>query len=147
MGCLWVTSSHCAELEITFTKPDTYTDIRSGFDGPNYSAQDIATNLEKHLTRLAKKLPDEYQLKMDVTDIDLAGDTRRHNMRVVTERLPPRLAFSYSLLDANDQVLIQSNENIRDFAFMSNRSLRLKGDPFGHEKKLLSDWFKKLFQK
>lgn len=146
VGCFWVTCSQAGQLEMTFTEPDSFTDIRSGFNSPRYSAEDIAANLEKYLTKLAQRLPDDYKLIINFTDIDLAGDALGYDIRVVTERYPPRLAFFYQLLDENSQVILESNDNIRDFAFMSNRSLKHKNSTLGFEKKLLDDWFKNTFK-
>jgi hypothetical protein len=134
-----------AMLDITFSKPDTYTDIRSAFSGPRYSIKDITSNLEKYLTRLADKLPPTYVLKMNITDIDLAGDTRGQNTRIVMQMFSPRLAFDYQLLDENNQVVLENTESIRDSSFMDNQSLRYKNEFLGYEKKLLDDWSRETF--
>ena len=137
--------AQAAKLNITFSNPKSYTDIRPAFDGMQYSTEDITSNIEKYLTTLAEKLPQNYLLKMNVTDIDLAGDTRGQNIRLVMQHFSPRLAFSFQLLDENSQVLLETTENIRDSAFMSNQSLKHKNDFLGYEKKLLDDWLKETF--
>jgi hypothetical protein len=67
--------AQAAKLDMTFSKPEAYTDIRPAFDGIQYSAEDTTSNLEKYLIKLAKKLSHNYRLTMNVTDIDLAGNT------------------------------------------------------------------------
>jgi hypothetical protein len=62
--------AQAAKLDMTFSKPEAYTDIRLAFDGIQYSAEDITSNLEKYLINLAKKLSQNYRLTMNVTDID-----------------------------------------------------------------------------
>lgn len=140
-----VHSAQSAELALTFNQPEQYTDIREGFSGPQYNYEDIFRIFEKHLGKLASKLPNNYQLVMQVTDIDLAGDIAGGDIRVVTHPFSPRIAFSYQLLDADQVVVVEGKENIRDSAFMTNRSLRYKSDPLGYEKKLFDDWFKERF--
>jgi hypothetical protein len=65
------------------------------------SKDDITSNIEKHLTKLAEKLPQRYLLKMNVTDIVLEGDTQSQDIPLVMQRFPPRLANSDELLDEN----------------------------------------------
>lgn len=134
-----------AKVEITWTSPENYTDIKDPFYGTNSTKEDAFYNIEKLLKRMAKKLPDGYLLKVDVTDLDLAGETHSTNLRVVRHMFPPRLVFSYQLLDATDNVLLEKQENIRDTSFLSNISLRHKNEAFGFEKQLLEDWFKDSF--
>ena len=134
-----------AVLDITFSKPDTCTDTRSALYGLRYSTEDMTSNLEKYPTKLADKLTPTYTLKMNITDIDLAGDTRGQNLRIVMQVSLPRLAFNYPLLDKNNQVISEDIENIRDNSFMSNQSLKHKNEFLGYEKKRLDDWFRETF--
>lgn len=134
-----------AKVEITWIKPDKYADVKDPFDGIRTTQEDAFYNIEKYLNRLAKKLPDGYLLKVDVTDLDLAGETHTSNVRVVRQMFPPRIAFSYKLLDSGGNVMLQSKENIRDTSFLSNISLKHKNEAFGFEKQLLEDWFKDSF--
>jgi hypothetical protein len=38
--------AQAAKLDMTFSKPEAYTDIRLAFDGIQYSAEDITSNIE-----------------------------------------------------------------------------------------------------
>lgn len=134
-----------AKVEVIWTNPDKYSDVKDSFNGPRSTQEDAFYNIEKVLKRLAKKLPDGYLLKLDVTDLDLAGETHSSNIRVVRDMFPPRIKFSYELLDAGDNVLLAKQENIRDTSFLQSVSLRHKNEAFGFEKQLIEDWFKDSF--
>ncbi|MDU0352912.1 DUF3016 domain-containing protein [Paraglaciecola aquimarina] len=134
-----------AKVEVTWTEPDKYSDIKDSFSGYQTTKDDAFYNIEKELNRLAKKLPDGYLLKLEVTDLDLAGETHSRNIRVVRHMFPPRIKFTYQLLDGGDNVLLEKQENIRDTSFMNGVSLRHKNQAFGFEKQLVEDWFKDSF--
>ncbi|MCF2949135.1 DUF3016 domain-containing protein [Paraglaciecola aquimarina] len=134
-----------AKVEVVWTNPEKYVDIKDPFNGMQNTKEDAFYNIEKVLKRLAKKLPDGYLLKLDVTDLDLAGETQSRNFRVVRDMFPPRMEFSYQLLDGGDNVLAENQENIRDTSFMNKVSLRYKNEAYGFEKQLIEDWFKDSF--
>lgn len=138
-------ASALAKVEIKWTDPDKYSDVKDPFNGSQTTKEDAFYNIEKVLNRLAKKLPDGYLLKLDVTDLDLAGETHSSNMRVVRNMYPPRMKFSFQLLDGGDNVLLEKQENIRDTSFMQGVSLRYQNEAFGFEKQLIEDWFKDSF--
>ena len=134
-----------AKVEITWTNPEKYTDVKDPFGRLDTTKEDAFYNIEKHLNRLAKKLPDGYLLKMDVTDVDLAGEARTSDVRIIRDLFPPRVEFSYKLLDAGNNVMGEGKENIRNLSFLTNSSLRHRHEAFGYEKQLLEDWFKDTF--
>lgn len=134
-----------AKVEVTWTNPDEYSDIKDPFNGFQSTKEDAFYNIEKVLKRLAKRLPDGYLLKLDVTDLDLAGETHSRDYRVVRDMYPPRMKFSYELLDGGDNVLLTKQENIRDTSFMNGVSIRYRNKAYGFEKQLVENWFKDSF--
>lgn len=141
-------AGQAAKVELKFNKPDKFVDIRAGDANQARYREDVFYNIEKHLNKLAAKLPEDYTLKVEVNDLDLAGDVRFSGgraLRVISEPFAPRIAFSYQLLDGNDAEVSQGSENIRDTSFMTLRSLRHKRENLGFEKSLLDDWFKDTF--
>lgn len=140
---------NAATVEVTFTEPEKYVDIRSGDVNRKHYRKNVFYNIEKQLKKLAKKLPEDNILKVDVIDIDLAGDIRlidARSIRVVKEPLAPRLKFTYQLLDKNNKVIKAGEENIRDASFLMHQSIRYRNESFGHEKKLLARWFRDTFK-
>ncbi|MGJ8691015.1 MAG: DUF3016 domain-containing protein [Thalassotalea sp.] len=146
---LAVPTVHAAGLEITFADPENFADMRPGEENKTQFVENVFYNIEKELTKLAEQLPEDQLLKIDVSDIDLAGDISMHNanlFRLVKTMFPPRLAFTYQLIDKNKMVLKSGEENIRDTSFMTNQGLKYKRDAFGYEKQLLAQWFKDTFK-
>lgn len=140
--------AQAATVEVTFTEPKSYADMRAGEQNSHQFKKDVFYNIEKLLTKLAEDLPEEQVLKIEFTDIDLAGDIDMFDarlFRVVKSMYPPRLAFNYQLMAKDKSVIKQGVENIRDTAFMMHESLRYKNEMFGYEKQLLEKWFKTTF--
>lgn len=139
-----------ATVEVLFTEPKSFSDIRSGDENSHFFKKNVFYNLKKVIIKLAKDLPEEQTLKIEFTDIDLAGDIDMFNtqlIRVVKSMYPPRLAFNYQLIAKDKTVIKQGEENIRDSAFMVHGSLRYKNEALGYEKQLLEKWFKATFIK
>jgi hypothetical protein len=104
---------------------------------------------EKHFAKLAESLPEDQLLKIEVTDVDLAGDTNAagiNRVRIIKELYIPRMEFSYQLLDANSKVVLADEVKLKDMNFMSNSQLKYRNKPLGYEKKMLDDWFEKTFK-
>lgn len=142
--------AQAATVEVLFTEPKNFSDIRSGDENSHYFKKNVFYNLKKVITKLAKDLPEEQTLKIEFTDIDLAGDIDMFNtqlIRVVKSMYPPRLAFNYQLIAKDKSVIKQGEENIRDSAFMVHGSLRYKNEALTYEKQLLEKWFKATFIK
>lgn len=147
--CIFTFNAHSATVEIKFTDPDKYVDIRSGEKNDSSFRENVFYNLEKQLKKLAKDLPEDQLLKLEVTDIDLAGDTLIggiNRIRIVKQMYPPRIKFNYQLVEKDKSIIVEGEENIRNTSFMMNQSLRYKRDAFGFEKQLLEEWFDKTFE-
>ncbi len=142
-------NAFAATSEVTWTDYKSYRDIDSGNDGRKQFRERIFKDLEKHFTKLAATLPTEQTLKIDVTDVDLAGDTNAggiSRMRIIKHLYSPRMNFSYQVLDADGKV-IQSNEVVlKDMNFMSGSNLKYRNKSLGYEKKMLDDWFEEEFK-
>ncbi len=145
LGSVASVNSSAGEVEVAWTNPENYTDARAPFAVLQDEPEDTFYNLEQHLARLSKKLPADYLLKLDVKDLDLAGEALQQNFRVVRDRFPPRIEFSYQLVDSAGKVLKQGDENIRDLAFLTNRPGRYQNEIYAYEKQMLDRWFKNTF--
>ena len=114
------------------------------------------SELEDELERFARKyIPEGQTLHILFTDIDMAGDIQpwrnRHNadIRYVERIYPPRLAFTYKLVDAEDKVLAEGEESIADLAFDYNVVAPMKNlsMSFFYETNLLGDWIRLTMRK
>lgn len=139
-------SSNAASLEIKWTNIEKFADVRADYTGVTEYREYIVFNIEKHFKKLASKLPENQTLRVEVQDIDLAGDIKMFDarlIRVVKQGQPPRIAFNYQLIDVNKNIIKGGDENIRNASFMNTISSRLKNSAFGFEKSLLNKWYKK----
>ena len=101
--------------------------------------------LSKHLASLAGRLPDGQALKVELTDVDLAGQmrpTRRlGEVRVATGRADwPSLTLRWSL-SAGGRTLAQGEDRVADMAYLQH-PLRGRADqPLAYELRLIDRWF------
>lgn len=146
---LWSTVGYAATAEITWTDPDKYRDIDPGDHNRKHFIENTFSNLEKHFTKLAEKLPKEQVLKINVTDLDLAGDTHAggiKRIRIVKEIYFPRMNFSYQLVNADGSEIVADKVVLKNMSFMMSNTLRYRNESLGYEKSMLDDWFKNVFK-
>ena len=97
----------------------------------------------EHLKELAAKLPAGQELKVQFTDIDLAGEVfprvAVQNIRVMRDW--PRLKFNYQI-EQDGKVLRSGERELKDMNYqMTYHGFR--NDSYGYEKQLLDEWFHK----
>jgi hypothetical protein len=142
-------NAFAASSEVTWTDYKSYRDIDSGNEGRKQFRERTFKDLEKHFAKLAETLPAGQTLKIDVTDVDLAGDTHAagiHRTRIIKNIYSPRMNFSYQLLDADGQEIQSAEVVVKDMNFMSGNSLKYRNKSLGYEKKMLDDWFEETFK-
>jgi hypothetical protein len=142
-------SAFSASSELTWKDYKSYRDINSGTEGKKQFRERTFKEFEKHFAKLAETLPKDQQLKIEVTDVDLAGDTNAagiNRIRIIKDLYIPRMEFSYQLLDSNSKVVLADEVKLKDMNFMSNSQLKYRNKPLGYEKKMLDDWFKTTFK-
>ncbi|WP_372873053.1 DUF3016 domain-containing protein [Shewanella sp.] len=135
-------------VKITWQEPKQFRDIKSSGELQSRYEMRMFETLTKELSEEASKsLKPNQKLELVVTDVDLAGDVRPtfgatpSDLRVVKEIYPPRMTFSYQLLDG-EQVVIAGDEKLTNLNFM-NDIRPINDKPFMHESRLLSKWFDK----
>nr|WP_283103785.1 DUF3016 domain-containing protein [Shewanella gelidii] len=135
-------------VTIEWQAPESYRDIEASSGKQERYEQRVFETLTKSLDKEASKFMQEHQkLYLVVTDVDLAGDVRptfgatTNDIRVVKDIYPPRMTFSYQVVD-NDQVVIAGNEKLSDLGFTS-ASRRNQNEPLRYEIKMLNDWLNK----
>lgn len=139
-----------ATVEVKWVEPDKYADIHEGEDFKASYRERLFYNLDKHFAKLAEKLPKDQLLKIEVLNVDLAGDINWGGInliRLIEDRYPPRMTLRYTLLASGKQVVKSAEVKLKDYSFMTRGALRYKHDTWGYEKQMLDDWFKKTFIK
>ncbi len=136
--------AHAGESVVKWQDFKDYRDVRASSQGKASYHKQIATQFEKHFSKLAEQLPKGYKLNLEITDIDLAGDVRYGGMdeiRVVKPIYFPRIKLSYSLSDNKGSVVSEEDDvELKDMGFMDKIKMG-RDEPFFYEKRLITEWF------
>lgn len=134
-------------VKITWQGVDDFRDVKAVGDiQSRYELRTFET-LTKNLNKtVTKNFQPDQKLEMVVTDVDLAGDVRptfgatSNDIRVVKDIYPPRLTFSYKVLEG-DKVIVAGDEKLRDLGFMQTVGVT-NDKPLRYETKMLDEWLK-----
>ena len=137
--CLACTSlpSWAGQVEVNWVEPDQYADAgRSVVD-----RERTMSALGDHLKRWARRLPGDQVLKIEVLDVNLAGEIepfRGRDLRVLRGSVDwPLIKLRYTL-QAKDSTLKSGEAEVAD------RHYRLgeRVSELGFERRMLDKWFK-----
>lgn len=142
-----------ASVDVTWENPKDYADVRPSNESRTGFQKRTFAQLDKHIAKLAEKLPDDYKLSMTVTDLDLAGQVwpssfvglgngGANDVRLIKRVHIPRMEFSYTLTDATGAVVKSADVNIKDMNFMESIARMRNSDPLRYEKNMLGEWFR-----
>lgn len=145
---LLVPSVLAGTSEVTWTNPEKYRDIDPGDGHREHFKRQVFAKFEKHFSKLAEKLPEGQVLKINVTDVDLAGDAKfnMERIRIVKDIYFPRIEFSYQVVDSEGNILRSGEENLKDMSFMMRGGPKYSNDLLGYEKRMLDEWFRDTFK-
>jgi hypothetical protein len=140
------TAARAGTVDVAFTHPETYADVR---DSNRETSPNLAT-IALYLQGLgARYLPAEQSLHVEVLDVDLAGKLRssfRWGMvRVLGGPLDwPRMTLRYQL-EEHGRVLASGEETLSDMAYATHLGSYPSWEALGAEKRMLRDWFRSRF--
>ncbi len=143
--------SHAATLQLTWGDPDKFRDIRAGDDNQIKYQERVIKDLEAAFKTQAAKLPAEQTLKIEIKDLDLAGEVEFFHpgfpfgIRVVRNIDFPRMELSYELRDGKSQVLKSGDPVISDMGFRDGIQLPNNSTPLRYETKMIKQWFEREF--
>jgi len=140
------TLTSAADVVVEWQNPEDWSD----FDNPSVSNEDAVRiylpKLEEHLNKTANRLlPEGYQLKMVVSDIDMAGEyepwqkANYGDVRIVRGIYPPKIRFTWELNNAEGELVLSGEEHLIDMGF-DFRSRSFNNDVLYYEKQMLRDW-------
>lgn len=129
-----------AAHEITFGDPLKFYDIGA----PDEVAKNVQ-DLKAYLERIAQeKLPAGSDLKLDVQNVDLAGDRRLRGggqwIRIMNGRADWPIITVHYKYEQPGQPVLEGNEAISDPLYL-DRGRPISDDPLRYEKRMLLDWF------
>lgn len=151
---IYISDNKLERVSIEWVEPKKFSDVKQANFSSAKFRKHVFKQLENHIDELAKQLPKGQTLQVSVEDLDLAGrlepaslaglGSSMQDVRVMRTVDIPRMTFTYSLLDANESVLKTETVKLKDMNYLTSSStLRDRDRPFGHEKRMLSAWFKK----
>jgi hypothetical protein len=142
------TTNPNVNVEVLWGDLDSFTDIDAGTSGKQNFRNTMIREFEKHITTLAAKLPDGYQLYMVIEDVDLAGSVNSHYwvgkepLRVHDAMYAPEITFTYRLKNAAGEfIAAQDKFTLKNNRNMGYLSRHFSNKPFAYEKRLLKSWF------
>jgi hypothetical protein len=147
-AALFGSVANAGHVEVKWTSPNDYQDIKeSNFEIRTDFREHLFESLDLHFVKLGSDLPAGSTLKIEVTDLALAGDRRigPNEIRVISNHYPPRIKLSYQLISANLTVISSGEDNYRDINFMASNSFYPPRERFLYEKLMLDKWFKRTF--
>jgi len=142
IAALTSAAASAGTVEVKFIDPDKFTDARDGM----HRREDVLQTLEERLKQLGEKgLPASQTLKVEVLDVDLAGDAfprvALRDTRVLRGRADwPRMHLRYTLSEGG-KVIKSGEDRLADMNYLMG-SLRASQDsPLPYEKRMLDNWF------
>lgn len=146
LGCLYG-AAHAAPaaVDIAFVEPQAYADF-------GHASWEIERNervLTAHMRKLgARYLAPDQSLKVEVLDVDLAGEVergQRGTVRLLINRADiPSITLRYTL-DRPGMAPQQGEERIVDMDYMPMREATGLYEAMAYERYMLEQWFKTRF--
>ncbi len=133
-------------VQVSWTDPAQFSEIRQSTN--RFEAQrgnwveQLATYVQ---TSAGKQLQPGQRLEVTLTDIKRAGDyepwhgPRGNDIRILRDVYPPRIALTFTLTDAQGQVLAQGERKLSEH----NIGMQRDTDPLRYEKRLVDDWVRR----
>ncbi len=132
-------------VEVNFVKAEEFSDIGRGV----VERERHLAILSDHLKTLGRQLPDGQVLKVDVLDVDLAGEvwpTRRLNdVRILKGSVDwPRMNLRWTL-QADGRTLRTGEDRLTDMAYLARGSGLGMNQALAYDLRMLDEWFVKTF--
>lgn len=137
--------AHAAgSVEVSYVKPESFTDAGRGL----ITSERNLERLSQHLQGLGAKLPDGQTLRIEVLDVDLAGEQnrvlRQPDLRVMKGSTDwPRINLRYTLLEGS-RTVASGEERVADMGYLIHPP-RYDREALGYERRMLERWFDERF--
>ncbi|KQV48266.1 hypothetical protein ASC95_20165 [Pelomonas sp. Root1217] len=135
-----------ADVQVNFVGSDKFSDIK---DNNGFRQPEVLKDIEAYLVeQVGKRLPDR-DVRINVTDVDLAGEVepfgrRMQWLRVMRTVTLPSIAFNYEVREG-DKVVRQGEVKLRDMNYQDGFNGHSSSDTLRYEKRMLDRWFKQEF--
>jgi hypothetical protein len=132
-------------VEVGFVEPKRFADAgRTPME-----IERTTRSLAAFLQSLGALLPEGSTLRLQVSDVDLAGipryDRTDRDVRVIDGRGDwPRITLRYELVEG-ERVVATGAEEISDLDYFSRPQMHLPDTDLPYEKRMLANWFRSRF--
>jgi|TARA_B110000037_G_scaffold221299_1_gene291689 hypothetical protein len=134
-------------VSIDFRNPSGFSDIEiDGFSGDKEQSIIFDLLRGEFKENAGTCLPDGYTLNVEIQDIDLAGYheplyPRFDGVRIMKSIYPPRLNFSYAILDDDQLIVEEGNSSLSNVSYLHGFSLSSRrNDTAYYVRSLIKDW-------
>ena len=134
-------------VEVKYVNPSNFVDAGTS----PWDEKDNLDALARYLQSLGELLPPNQTLRIEVLDVDLAGNVHepmRFGTRIRTVRGRadwPRISMRYSL-EADGQLMQSGEEAVSDLDYArGNLHTSRESEPLFYEKRMLERWFRARF--
>jgi hypothetical protein len=136
------------KAQVQWIEPQNFRDV--GFGG--WERDRVLKSLGGYFEQLGRRLPDGQVLKLEVTDVDLAGEVRIRpagELRVLRGGADwPQMALRYTLLSADGRVLKSGQAELSDMSYLfAARPPQAHEGDFPFEKRMIERWFSEQISK
>jgi len=147
LGLLALTTAAHAGVQVNFVKPESFVDIK---DNNGFRQDEVLKDIEAHLVEQAQKYLPGRDVRINVTDVDLAGHVepfgRSANwVRVMRTVTLPSISLNYEVLDGG-KVVQQGEARLRDMNYQDGFVGYFSSDPLRYEKRMIDRWFQGEFR-
>lgn len=135
-----------ADVQVNFVHPEKFSDIK---DSSGFRDQEVLKDIKAHLVeQFEKRLPGR-DVRVDVSDVDLAGEVepfmwRGQWMRVMRTVTSPAIELSYEVSEGG-KVVQQGKTRLRDMNYQDGFNVYYSGDSLRYEKRMLDRWMQHEF--
>ena len=135
-------AASAGDVTVNYIHPERFSDLPF----TTWDREEVLKDLSEHFARLGARLPPDQNLRIDVTDIDLAGrevpGRGARDLRIIRSNGAewPRMDLHYTI-ESNGQVLRSGDAQLRDMAFMDRIGRYTDGDKLRYERRMIDDWF------
>ena len=145
-------SAHAATLEFSVRDSEKFSDLRTTNGNEAGFRKEVLASLEAQFRNEASRLPENEVLKVELTDLNLAGEIEYFipgypfGVRVVRNLDVPGMELSYQLLSADQKVLKSGGDKFSDLGFRSGLGTWRMNQSLDYEKRMISKWYRETLQ-
>ncbi|HEX8609787.1 MAG TPA: DUF3016 domain-containing protein [Telluria sp.] len=133
-----------AAASVSYVEPDRFTDVPF----TPWERERVLKQLTAHFDKLAASLPPGQEFKVEVLDVDLAGQTKPNfrggqDLRVMNGGADwPHIHLRYSITEGG-KVIKSGEEKLSNMQYLDRMNHYGNTELLRYEKQMLDDWFKK----